>query len=109
MGKVRRIKYSAVATLFIDKSEDSSVADISSGFFELKAEQPELTLWRTDDRELNETGCKAVTEAFITGLSMNIMYAHKRGYRDQQEHLRYILDELKRTTEMIVRLNQKSE
>ena len=41
-------------------------------------------------------GSKVLTHCFVQGLIGNIHLAHKEGYRDSAEHLRYIISELER-------------
>lgn len=41
-------------------------------------------------------GSKAATQCFVQGLIANVHYAHKEGYWDSAEHLRYIIAELER-------------
>lgn len=43
-----------------------------------------------------EKGTKALTQCFVQGLIGNIHNAHKEGFWDSAEHLRYIIAELEK-------------
>jgi len=41
-------------------------------------------------------GCKALTQSFVQGLIGNIHYAHQNGHWNDAEHVKYIIEELKK-------------
>lgn len=41
-------------------------------------------------------GSHALTNAFVQGLIGNIHHAHQKGYKNDAEHLRYIIEQLER-------------
>lgn len=43
-----------------------------------------------------EKGSHALTNVFVQGLIGNIHHAHKKGFKNDAEHLRYIISELER-------------
>ena len=49
-----------------------------------------------DGDVLTKDGSQALTQCFVQGLIGNIHFAHQSGYRNDAEHLRYIISELER-------------
>ncbi len=49
-----------------------------------------------DAEHLTMDGVKATSNCLIMGLVSNIHYAHKRGIRNDAEHIRWIIAELER-------------
>jgi len=45
----------------------------------------------------NAGGVKPLTQSFIQGIIGNIHFANERGYWNEVEHLRYVIDELGRS------------
>jgi hypothetical protein len=41
-------------------------------------------------------GSKVLTNLLVQGLLVNLKHAHANGYRDESEHMRYIIDQLQR-------------
>lgn len=52
--------------------------------------------YHTKENILNADGCKAITLAFTSGLAGSIIHADKMGYWNKEEHLQYIIDQIKR-------------
>jgi hypothetical protein len=48
------------------------------------------------DGNLTKEGSHVLTNVFVQGLIGNIHLAHKEGFRNDAEHLRYIISELER-------------
>lgn len=50
-----------------------------------------------DNKDLpKEPATKPVTQALIQGLMTNIKLAHEKGWMNEADHLRYVIDELQR-------------
>jgi hypothetical protein len=50
----------------------------------------------TEDDIPTKEGHRMLTNVLVQGLISNIHVAHKKGYRNDSEHIRYIKDELQR-------------
>lgn len=64
-------------------------------FLEVSENLDDKQYINTDD-VLTEKGSHALTQCFVQGLIGNIHFAHQQGYRNDVEHLRYIISELER-------------
>lgn len=58
-----------------------------------------------DDNVPNQAGSKALSQCFLQGLIANIHYANSKGYRNIQDHIKYIQDELSRGISMDVKID----
>ena len=91
------MEYKIVATsvLALESKEKSSSLKETNIFLDGAAEN---FGWLNPDGSHNESGVKPITIAFVQGLVANILSAQEAGWWDMQEHLEYIISELKRGT-----------
>lgn len=69
---------------------------VATDFYLEVSENLDESKYMNDEDVLTADGSKALTQCFIQGLVGNIHMAHERGYRNDVEHLRYIISELER-------------
>lgn len=90
------IQFAAIAKVKIDYKlgckPTLQTVDIEIGL----DEQVDESMYRLPDTNLTKEGCNVATQCFIQGAIANVKYAHALGYRDESEHLRYIVAELER-------------
>jgi hypothetical protein len=60
------------------------------------SENLDIQQYITEKGNYNKDGTKALTNAFVQGLSANIHQAHQNGIMDSAEHLRFVISELER-------------
>lgn len=69
---------------------------LTTDFYLEVSENLSASAYMNDEDVLTQKGSEAVTQCFIQGLVSNIHFAHAQGYRNDAEHLRYIISELER-------------
>lgn len=78
------------------KKGDSNSRHLSTDFYLEVSENLIESAYIDKEDVLTSKGSEAVTQAFIQGLVGNIHFAQQKGYRNDVEHLRYIIGELER-------------
>jgi hypothetical protein len=69
---------------------------ISTDFYLEVSENLDENKYMSNDDVLTAEGARAVTQCLIQGLVGNIHFSQQNGYRNDVEHLRYIISELER-------------
>lgn len=75
---------------------DKTSKHIATDFFLEVSENLDENKYIDQDDVLTKDGSHALTQCFVQGLIGNIHFAHQKGYRNDAEHLRYIISELER-------------
>ena len=89
--------FMASCILEVGNNPNTGKATVKSSKIDLKL-SPNLneSAYLDKDGLPTQEGSKAMTNVFIQGLVANIHAAHDRGFRNDVEHLRYIIAELER-------------
>lgn len=77
------------------KKGDTTSSHVKTDF-NLEVEGLDKSQYLGEDELPTAEGSKALTQAFVQGLIGNIHYAHQKGYRNDAEHIKYVIEELKR-------------
>ncbi len=90
-----KIKASCVLTIEHNSGNKTS-KHIHTDFNLNVSDNMDWTLYLDEEGLPTAAGTKALTQCFVQGIIGNIHYAHEKGYRNDAEHLRYIISELER-------------
>ena len=74
----------------------STSKHVSTDFYLEVSDNLDDKKYMNKDDVLTAEGSKAVAQCFVQGLIANMHFAHNQGYRNDVEHLRYIISELER-------------
>ena len=90
-----KIEGKCVVTLDHTKGEKTS-KHVSTDFNLNLSPNLDRSFYFDKDDMPNENAAKALTQAFVQGLVGNIHYAHQKDYWNDADHIRYVIEELKK-------------
>ncbi len=90
-----KFKIEAKCVLTLEHKEGEKTSKHVTPDFNLEvSENIERDMFLNENDLPTEAGSKAITQCFVQGLIGNIHFAHENGFRNDAEHLRYIISEL---------------
>ena len=78
------------------KKGDTKSRHVATDFYLEVSDNLDANKYFDKEDVLTKQGSEALTQTFIQGLIGNIHFAHQRNYKNDVEHLRYIISELER-------------
>lgn len=89
--------FEGIARVTMEHTKGSTTSKhVATDFFLECSSNLDDKKYMNDDDVLTKDGSHALTQCFVQGLVGNIHFAHQQGYRNDAEHLRYIIAELER-------------
>lgn len=91
------VQFTSVSRLTLEVHKEYKHPRLEYADFLLEvSKELEYNDYHNKDGSPNAAGVQAMANCFIQGLNGLIHFAHKQGYRNDAEHLRYIVSELQR-------------
>jgi len=86
----------ALARIYLVPKKEGSTLERAEFTFSVSTNM-DKSKYMDPDEKPTKAGSHAITQAFIQGLAANVKFAHAEGFRDEVEHMNYIIAELGRS------------
>lgn len=102
--KLRLIEFEARCILQLKHSERSAEKPqhLSTKYNLVVSDNLEKKVYLNDNGMVTAAGSKVLTNVFLQGLIGNVFQSHEAGFRDQKEHIEFIIEEIRRSADKVV-------
>jgi hypothetical protein len=92
-----RLRFTVKSVLEVEYNQAKGTMMHKGSFYNVDVDYPlDIRQYVDEDGLPNDAGCEMATSVLTQSLISNIHVAHQQGFRNDAEHLRFIISELER-------------